>query len=65
MSTLILSKYLIDNKYIYLLLINFFYKQANHLSEYQRKEIFLYYLEDISTRFLFLPLDFLLIDLDI
>ena len=31
---LILSTYLVDNGYIYLLLVNFFYRQVNYLLKY-------------------------------
>lgn len=37
----ILSEYAIDNKCIYLLLISFSCKQANHLLKYQKQTFFI------------------------
>ena len=40
-SNLIFAKCFIDNKYIYPLLVNFSYIQANHLSRCQKKTFFI------------------------
>lgn len=55
MPTLILSEYIIKYKCIHLLLVNFSYRQPNYLPEYQRRAFFFNYLENVLTRFLFLP----------
>lgn len=65
MSTFIPLKYLVNNGYIHLLSINFFYRKVNHLLKYPKKALFLYYLKDVLTRFSFLSLDSLLIGLGI
>ena len=53
-------KCFVDNGCIYLLLINFFYKQVDYLLKCQKKNSLLYYPKDALTKSLFLLLDFLL-----
>ena len=48
----ILLEYLVDNGYVYLLSINFSYKQVNPLSGCRKKTLFLHYLKDALIRFL-------------
>lgn len=50
------------NRCIYLLSINFSYKQVNSLSKYQKKHFLLRHLENVFIKSLYLPLNFLLID---
>ena len=62
MLILILLKCFINNKYVYLLLIKFFYRQICYLGKYQRRVFFLYYLKKARIRFFFLKLNFLLVN---
>lgn len=63
MPTFIPLEFFTNNKCIYLLLVIFFYRQANHLLSNQKRIHLLYYLENVSTRSLSLPLGFLLVNL--
>ena len=55
-SNLISSKYLVDDRCVYPLLVNFSYRQVNHLLKCRRGALFLYYLINDLTRSLSLLL---------
>lgn len=48
----------INNRYIHLLSVNFFYKQANNFQNARKKYFLLYYLNNTLIIYLFLLLNF-------
>ena len=49
---LIFSKYLINNRYIYLLLVNLFYRQVDKYQNAKKEHFLLHYLKNALNRFL-------------